>query len=218
MDEGLEEAITSVIWAAPRLVSDVGELKVITEQFTTKFGKKYVAAVIENQFNTVNEKLIRKLSVQAPKRLLVEQYLIEIAKSHKIPYEPDAAVMMDDSTVDPLLDFGTNVDGSRRPPGGGSSGGGNGGNAAPTVRDIFASVQQQHPSVSTNTEPPPPIYPAPGQRFHDYEQSSLDQSMEVIRISSWKESIWFNLLYFCSSSVSSIRTWKQMNHSRWITP
>ncbi|GAV08618.1 hypothetical protein RvY_18283 [Ramazzottius varieornatus] len=181
MDEGLEEALTSIIWAAPRLVSDVGELKVITEQLTTKFGKKYVAAVIENQFNTVNEKLIRKLSVQAPKRLLVEQYLVEIAKSHKIPYEPDAAVMMEDSTADPLLDFG--ADGSRRPPG--SSGGGGGGGvsggvpAAPTVRDIFASVQAQGGvSAGTNTDPPPPIYPERGQRFNDYEQTSLDQSME----------------------------------------
>ena len=169
MDEGLEEAITSIIWATPRLQADIGELKVITEQLTAKFGKQYVAAVRENQFNTVNDKLIRKLSVQAPKRLLVEQYLIEIAKSHKVPYEPDPRVMMEESGTGTLLDFG-GVDHSRNqgPTGGGSSGGagggGSGGFAAPLM---------------TATEPPPPIYPAQGQRFQDYENSSLDHSMEV---------------------------------------
>lgn len=162
MDEGLEEAITSIIWATPRLQSDVGELKVITEQLTSKFGKQYVQAVKENQFNTVNDKLIRKLSVQAPKRLLVEQYLIEIAKSHKVPYEPDPRVMMEEGGHESLLDFG--VDGRKPGPSGsgGAGGSGGGGNAAPHV----------------SSEPPPPIYPAPGQRFHDYENSSLDNSME----------------------------------------
>lgn len=178
MDEGLEEAITSIIWATPRLQADIGELKVISEQLTAKFGKQYVAAVKENQFNTVNEKLIRKLSVQAPKRLLVEQYLIEIAKSHKVPYEPDPRVMVEESGTGTLLDFG--MDHSRNlgpsvPTGGvgggssGSGGGGGGGFVAPPLSAV---------------EPPPPIYPAPGQRFQDYENSSLDHSMEVI-IFAW---------------------------------
>lgn len=34
-----------------------------------------------------------KLSIQAPARLLVEKYMIEIAKSYNIPYEPDAQVL-----------------------------------------------------------------------------------------------------------------------------
>lgn len=184
MDEGLEEAITSIIWAAPRLQSDIGELKVISDQLTTKFGKQYVQAVKENQFNTVNDKLIRKLSVQAPKRLLVEQYLIEIAKSHKVPYEPDPRVMSEEAGHDALLDFASpdSIAGnSRRPPGSGSGGagfgggvgggssGGGGGNSLPP-----ASLQSM--------QPPPPMYPAP-QTFRDYEQNSLDasSSMEVRR-------------------------------------
>lgn len=180
MDEGLEEAITSIIWATPRLQSDIGELKVITEQLTSKFGKQYVAAVKENQFNTVNDKLIRKLSVQAPKRLLVEQYLIEIAKSHKVPYEPDPRVMSEEAGHDALLDFASadSIAGSRKPPGSGSGGGGYGGGGA------GGSGGNNVPPVSLQSmQPPPPMYPTT-QTFRDYENTSnsLDasSSMEVI--------------------------------------
>lgn len=41
---------------------------------------------------TISEKLIHKLSVQAPPKILVEKYLIEIAKNYNIEYEPDPQV------------------------------------------------------------------------------------------------------------------------------
>ncbi|XP_055357998.1 IST1 homolog [Paramacrobiotus metropolitanus] len=179
MDEGLEEAITSIIWATPRLQSDIAELKVITEQLTAKFGKQYVQAVKENQFNTVNDKLIRKLSVQAPKRLLVEQYLIEIAKSHKVPYEPDPRVMSEEAGHDALLDFAAadSIAGSvnRRPPGAGSGGAGSGGGFGAAVGS--GSL----PSQSLHVEPPPPMYPQT-QSFRDYENNNpLDASSSMER-------------------------------------
>lgn len=37
-------------------------------------------------------KLMHKLSVEAPPKILVERYLIEIAKNYNVPYEPDAMV------------------------------------------------------------------------------------------------------------------------------
>ena len=37
--------------------------------------------------------LKHKISVKAPPKLLVERYLIEIAKSHNVPYEPDPSVL-----------------------------------------------------------------------------------------------------------------------------
>jgi len=33
---------------------------------------------------------MHKLSVEAPPKILVERYLIEIAKNYNVPYEPDA--------------------------------------------------------------------------------------------------------------------------------
>lgn len=40
LDEGLAEAISSILWVAPRL-QDVPELKVISELLTAKYGKEY---------------------------------------------------------------------------------------------------------------------------------------------------------------------------------
>lgn len=35
---------------------------------------------------------MHKLSLEAPPKILVERYLIEIAKNYNVPYEPDAMV------------------------------------------------------------------------------------------------------------------------------
>lgn len=35
---------------------------------------------------------MHKLSVESPPKILVERYLIEIAKNYNVPYEPDAMV------------------------------------------------------------------------------------------------------------------------------
>ena len=37
---------------------------------------------------------MHKLSVEAPPKILVERYLIEIAKNYNVPYEPDSGVMV----------------------------------------------------------------------------------------------------------------------------
>lgn len=76
LDEGLAEAVSSLIWAAPRLQTDIAELKIISDQLAVKYGKPYALAARENGLNSVNEKLVHKLSVQAPPKVLVEKYLI----------------------------------------------------------------------------------------------------------------------------------------------
>lgn len=45
--------------------------------------------------DTVSEKLKHKLSIHAPPKILVEKYLIEIAKNYNVPYEPDPQVSND---------------------------------------------------------------------------------------------------------------------------
>jgi vacuolar protein sorting-associated protein IST1 len=76
LDDGLAEAISSLIWVAPRLQTDVSELKTISDLLTYKYGKPYAQACRENALKSVNEKLMIKMGVQAPPKILVEKYLI----------------------------------------------------------------------------------------------------------------------------------------------
>ncbi len=92
LDDGLAEAISSLIWVTPRLQSDIQELKIVSEQLTAKYGKPYALACRENAVGTVSEKLMHKLSVQAPPKITVEKYIIEIAKYYNVEYEPDPQV------------------------------------------------------------------------------------------------------------------------------
>lgn len=94
LDDGLAEAISSLIWVAPRMQADVAELKIIGDQLSLKYGKPYAAACRDNAIGTVAPKLMHKLSVQAPPKILVEKYLIEIAKNYNVEYEPDPQVQL----------------------------------------------------------------------------------------------------------------------------
>jgi len=108
LDEGIEEAINTVLWAAPRLQVDVLELKVIADQLTAKYGKPFADACREDQLGKVNPKLKHKLSVHAPPKILVEKYMVEIARSHNVPFVPDPNVMRDDEIATAeamLIDF-----------------------------------------------------------------------------------------------------------------
>lgn len=104
VDPGLAEAISSIIWAGPRLVSDVPELKCICEQLTLKYGKEYAESCRDESKSTVSEKLKHRLGVQAPSKLLTEKYLIEISKNFDVEYKPDTRVMKE-AEVEDLLHF-----------------------------------------------------------------------------------------------------------------
>ncbi|XP_045065887.1 IST1 homolog [Coregonus clupeaformis] len=124
LDPGLQEAVSTLIWAAPRLQSEVNELKIVSDQLCAKYSKEYGKLCRTNQIGTVNDRLMHKLSVEAPPKILVERYLIEIAKNYNVPYESDAMVRPEGvqagEEADPsgrgTLDF--------KKPGGGGGGGG----------------------------------------------------------------------------------------------
>lgn len=94
LDDGLKEAVSSIIWVSLRLHSDCAELKLISDQLTAKYGKPYAMSCMDNTVGTVSTKLMQKMSVQEPPRILVERYLIEIAKNYNVDYEPDEKVLM----------------------------------------------------------------------------------------------------------------------------
>ncbi|KAF7654892.1 hypothetical protein LDENG_00063330 [Lucifuga dentata] len=128
LDPGLQEAVSTLIWAAPRLQSEVLELKIVSDQLCAKYSKEYGKLCRTNQIGTVNDRLMHKLSVEAPPKILVERYLIEIAKNYNVPYEPDAMVRPEVCTGEEADLIDVDID---KKPGGGGGGGGGGGFTAP---------------------------------------------------------------------------------------
>uniref|UniRef100_A0A069DSP6 IST1 homolog n=2 Tax=Triatominae TaxID=70999 RepID=A0A069DSP6_9HEMI len=123
LDPSLAEPISSLLWVAPRLGSEVAELKMISDQLTAKYGKKYTEACRIGGIDTISEKLRHKLSSQAPPKILIEKYLIEIAKIYNISYDPDPQVVreyeqtkgMDALLFDSCGSGANNLDGPRPP-------------------------------------------------------------------------------------------------------
>ncbi|KAE8608577.1 hypothetical protein XENTR_v10011537 [Xenopus tropicalis] len=150
LDPGLGEAVSTLIWAAPRLQTEVTELKIVADQLCAKYSKEYGKLCRTNQIGTVNERLMHKLSVEAPPKILVERYLIEIAKNYNVPYEPDAVVMAEvpAGVEADLIDVGFTDDGRK-----GGSGGGGGGFGVPLP--MVSAMQMPTPTI-------PFAYPAPG--------------------------------------------------------
>jgi len=99
LDDGIAEAVSSLLWVAPRISHEVSEFKVINDQLTQKYGKQFAEAARMNQLpepSRVSPKLIQKLSVSAPSKILVEKYLKEIARAGGVDFTPDPKVMRDD--------------------------------------------------------------------------------------------------------------------------
>lgn len=106
VDPSLAEAISSVIWVTPRLEAEVKELKDISMIFSSMYGKPYIDACKQEAVESISEKLKHKMGIQPPPKILVEKYLIEIAKNYEVPYTPDAQVMLEDAQnkgIDALL-------------------------------------------------------------------------------------------------------------------
>ena len=83
-DPGLEEAVQSVVYAAPK--TEIKELGTVRSLLAEKYGKDYIIAAMENADEKVNDKVIRKLSVEPPRQELVTGYLEEIAKAYGVDW------------------------------------------------------------------------------------------------------------------------------------
>lgn len=96
LDAGIAEPVSSLVWVCPRLQSDVAELKIISDIFISKYGPEFAEhSRTATGEHYVSEKLMHKLTLQAPPKLLIENYLIAIAKNYNIEYEPDPQVMQE---------------------------------------------------------------------------------------------------------------------------
>lgn len=105
-DPGLEEAVKSIIYAAPK--TEIKELSTVRTLLAEKYGKEFVLAAMENTDGKVNEKVVKKLSVEPPREELVVGYLEEIAKAYgvdwpkrdPIPQPPELLDANDDAQDD----------------------------------------------------------------------------------------------------------------------
>lgn len=84
-DPGLEEAIRSIIYSAPR-IEGVKELGTVRQLLAEKYGKEFTLAAMEAE--GVPERVVKKLAVEPPKKELVESYLGAIADTYNVEYPP----------------------------------------------------------------------------------------------------------------------------------
>lgn len=83
-DPGLEEAVQSLIYAAPK--TEIKELGTVRVLLGEKYGKEFALAAMENTDGKVNPKVVKKLSVEPPKEELVVGYLEEIARAYGVEW------------------------------------------------------------------------------------------------------------------------------------
>jgi len=71
LDTGIAEPVASLVWVCPRLQSDIAELKIISDIFVTKYGPQFAEqSRTATGEHFVSEKLMHKLTLQAPPKLL----------------------------------------------------------------------------------------------------------------------------------------------------
>ncbi|PTB70636.1 DUF292-domain-containing protein [Trichoderma citrinoviride] len=116
-DPGLEEAIKSILYAAPK--TEIKELMAVRTLLAEKYGKEFVLAAMDNADGKVNEKVVKKLSVEAPRKELVQGYLEEIAKAYGVDWPKRERVVSSPPPPDLIdgEDFG-DEDGGDDPSGG----------------------------------------------------------------------------------------------------
>lgn len=84
-------------------------MKIISELLTAKYGKPYAEECRKESINTISEKLKHKMSVQSPPKILVEKYLIEIAKIYNVNYVPDPQIIKEgEPPIGKCLSFDNN--------------------------------------------------------------------------------------------------------------
>lgn len=87
VDPGLEEAVQSIIYAAPK-IDGVKEMSTVRQLLAEKYGKEYTLRVLENGDGKVPERVLKKLRVEPPSTELVEAYLSTIADAYGVDYPP----------------------------------------------------------------------------------------------------------------------------------
>ncbi|KAI3632652.1 hypothetical protein MIR68_009294, partial [Amoeboaphelidium protococcarum] len=89
VDEGIQESVQSLIYAAPRCSADLKELVTIAQYLKSKFGREYYEAAGQNRLGQVNPRVVSRLSVQRPSEELVTAYVREICKTFHVDFDEE---------------------------------------------------------------------------------------------------------------------------------
>lgn len=149
VDPGLEEAIRSLIYAAPK--TEVKELQTVRHLFAEKYGKEFVLSSTENTDGKVSDKVVRKLSVVPPRPELVQGYLEEIAKTYGVDWPPRAREQLGEAPPN-LID--TEDDGPPPPTTDDDSGGGGQG-----LKALEPMIPAEPPKGEVGAQSPVHVYP-----------------------------------------------------------
>ncbi|CAG9840216.1 unnamed protein product [Diabrotica balteata] len=103
IDDLLKEAISTIIWVSSRLSQDVQELTVISNILCGKYGPNFAKDCKEGHHEAINSNIKRKLGVSIPSKLLIENYMAEIARNYNISYIPDPTVTGTESEEEIVL-------------------------------------------------------------------------------------------------------------------
>ncbi|KAJ8608023.1 hypothetical protein MRB53_039929 [Persea americana] len=82
-DPGLEEAVKSIIYAAPK-IEGVKELSTVRQLLAEKYGKDFTLAAMEG--DKVSDRVKSKTSTEPPKQQLVHDYLSIIADTYDVDW------------------------------------------------------------------------------------------------------------------------------------
>ncbi|XP_068116236.1 IST1 homolog [Hyperolius riggenbachi] len=86
VEDSLNEAVSTLIWAAPHLETEVSELKKVADQLCRKYSTEYGNQCRANKMGYVNSMVIQKLSAESPPKFQVEKSLCDIAKEAGIEH------------------------------------------------------------------------------------------------------------------------------------
>ena len=87
-DPGLEEAVQSVIYAAPR--TEIKELQAARALLVDKYGKDFALAAVDDTAGKVAPRVRERLRVEPPPPELVQRYLEEIARTYGVDWPKGA--------------------------------------------------------------------------------------------------------------------------------
>ena len=101
-EEGVREAVSSIVYAAPRC--EVRELHIVREALMSKFGREWAISVMENTQGHVPPRVVDKCTAETPSKDWVDLYLFEIAKAYQVDWRPEGFVDLEHPGPAPALD------------------------------------------------------------------------------------------------------------------
>ncbi|XP_040183723.1 IST1 homolog [Rana temporaria] len=87
VEESLYEAVSTVIWAAPHLVTEAPELQNVSHQLCLKYSREYGNQCRSGKTGFVNSTVMQKLSAESPSKSEVEKRLCDIAMQAGVEYQ-----------------------------------------------------------------------------------------------------------------------------------